>query len=74
MADKALSDNASPAFMLDLARKDIGLALAAGGACKYLSTGSVAREFYNLASAEGHGEEDWTTGIYRAMKNLSKIS
>ena len=73
--DKALSDNASPAFMLDLARKDIGLALAAGGACKIpLSTGSVAREFYNLASAAGHGEEDWTTGIYRTMKDLSKIS
>ena len=32
--------------MLDLARKDIGLALAAGGACKIpLSTGSVFVNF-----------------------------
>jgi 4-hydroxybutyrate dehydrogenase/sulfolactaldehyde 3-reductase len=72
--EKALSDNASPAFMLDLARKDIGLALTAGASCKVpLSTGSVAREFYNVASAAGHGEEDWTTGIYRTIKTLSKI-
>jgi 4-hydroxybutyrate dehydrogenase/sulfolactaldehyde 3-reductase len=73
--EKALSDSASPAFMLDLARKDIGLALTAGASCKVpLSTGSVAREFYNVASAAGHGEEDWTTGIYRTIKTLSKIT
>jgi 4-hydroxybutyrate dehydrogenase/sulfolactaldehyde 3-reductase len=73
--EKALSDNASPAFMLDLARKDIGLALTAGASCKVpLSTGSVAREFYNVASAAGHGEEDWTTGIYRTIKTLSKVT
>jgi len=72
--EKALSDNASPAFMLDLARKDIGLALTAGASCKVpLSTGSVARKFYNIASAVGHGEDDWTTGIYRTIKSLSKI-
>jgi 4-hydroxybutyrate dehydrogenase/sulfolactaldehyde 3-reductase len=61
--------------MLDLARKDIGLALTAGASSKVpLSTGSVAREVYNIASAAGRGEEDWTTGIYRTLKNLSKIS
>jgi 4-hydroxybutyrate dehydrogenase/sulfolactaldehyde 3-reductase len=73
--EKALCDNPLPAFMLDLARKDIGLALRAGASSKVpLSTGSVAREVYNIASAAGRGEEDWTTGIYRTLKNLSKIS
>ena len=73
--EKALCDNPLPAFMLDLARKDIGLALTAGASSKVpLSTGSVAREVYNIASAAGRGEEDWTTGIYRTLKNLSKIS
>ena len=73
--EKALCDNPLPAFMLDLARKDIGLALTAGASSKVpLSTGSVAREIYNVASAAGRGEEDWTTGIYRTLKNLSKIS
>lgn len=73
--EKALCDNPLPAFMLDLARKDIGLALTAGASSKVpLSTGSVAREVYNIASAAGRGAEDWTTGIYRTLKNLSKIS
>jgi len=73
--EKALCDNPLPAFMLDLARKDIGLALTAGASSKVpLSTGSVAREVYNIASAAGHGEEDWTTGIYRTVKSLSKIT
>lgn len=72
---KALKDNDSPAFMLDLARKDIGLALMAGASSKVpLSTGSIARELYNIASAAGRGEEDWTTGIYRTLKSLSKIT
>ena len=72
---KALKDNDSPAFMLDLARKDIGLALMAGASSKVpLSTGSVAREIYNIASAAGRGEDDWTTGIYRTLKSLSKLT
>ena len=68
---KALVDDPSPAFMLDLARKDIGLALTAGAAAKVpMSTGSVAREIYNIASAKGHGGEDWSTGIFRTVKDL----
>lgn len=71
---KALVDDPSPAFMLDLARKDLGLALMAAQSAKVpLATGSVAREIYNVASAAGHGDEDWTTGIYRAVKELARI-
>ena len=70
---KALIDDPAPTFTLDLARKDLGLALTAAAASKVpLATGSVAREIYNLASAAGHGKEDWTTGIYRTMKELAK--
>lgn len=72
--EKALVDEESPAFMLDLARKDIGLALAAGSASEVsLLTGEAAHEVYNKASAAGRGQEDWTTGIYRTVKKLSKI-
>ena len=72
---KALADDPSPAFMLDLARKDLGLALAAAASVKTpLTTGGVAREIYNAASAAGHGREDWTTGIYRTVKALAKLN
>lgn len=70
--DKALKDDPSPAFMLDLARKDIGLALSAATSAKVpLATGGVAHQVYTIASAQGHGREDWTTGIYRTVKALS---
>ena len=55
--------------MLDLTLKDTGLARTAEASCKIpKTTGSVARELYNLVSAAGHGEDDWTTGIYRVIK------
>ena len=51
------------------------LTLTAGALRKIpMSTGSVAREFYNFASAAGHSENDWTTGIFRAMESISKIN
>ncbi len=72
---KALADDPSPAFMLDLARKDLGLALTAAAAARVpLTTGGVAREVYTMASAAGHGTEDWTTGILRAVKALAERS
>ena len=70
---KALIDDPAPAFQLDLARKDIGLALTAAAAAKApMATGAVAREIYNIASAKGHGREDWSTGIFRTVKYLAK--
>ena len=72
---KALVDDASPAFMLDLARKDLGLALSAGAAAKVpMLTGAAAREVYTIASAQGRGRDDWTTGVFRAVKELAKVS
>lgn len=69
---RALVDDPSPTFTLDLARKDIGLALSAAADARVpMPAGSVAREIYSIASAAGHGTEDWTTGIYRTVKNLA---
>ena len=71
---RALVDDPSPTFQLDLARKDIGLALYAAAAVKVpMATGSVAREIYSIASAAGRGGDDWTTGIYRTVKSLAAI-
>jgi 4-hydroxybutyrate dehydrogenase/sulfolactaldehyde 3-reductase len=71
---RALVDDPSPTFQLDLARKDIGLALSAAAAVKVpMATGSVAREIYSIASAAGRGGDDWTTGIYRTVKSLAAI-
>lgn len=70
---KALVDDPSPAFMLDLARKDIGLALTAAADARVpMATGGAAQAVYTVASAAGHGEEDWTTGIFRAVKDLGQ--
>ncbi len=69
--EKALKDDPAPAFMLDLAAKDLGLALQAGGAAKVpLSTGAAARQVYAIAQAQNHGREDWTTGIFRTLRGL----
>jgi 4-hydroxybutyrate dehydrogenase/sulfolactaldehyde 3-reductase len=69
---KALADDPSPAFMLDLASKDLGLALQAAGALRVpVGTGAAAKQLYAIAQARGHGREDWTTGIYRTLRELT---
>lgn len=68
---KALIDDPSPAFMLDLASKDLGLALDSAARLKVpLHTGAAARQVYAIAQAQGHGREDWTTGVFRTLKAL----
>lgn len=70
--DKALKDDPSPAFKLDLAHKDMGLALAMAAQLKVPAvTGAAGREVYAMARAQGRGEDDWTTGILRTVKALS---
>jgi 4-hydroxybutyrate dehydrogenase/sulfolactaldehyde 3-reductase len=71
--EKALKDEPSPAFMLDLATKDLGLAVDLAGALKVpLATGAVSRQLYQVAQAKGHGRDDWTTGIFRTLKALGR--
>ena len=70
--EKALKDDPTPAFKLDLAHKDMGLALAMAAQLKVPAvTGAAGREVYAMARAQGRGEDDWTTGILRTVKALS---
>lgn len=71
---KALVDDPRPAFMLDLASKDLGLALQAAAALRVpLATGAAARQIYAIAQGRGHGREDWTTGAFRTLKALARV-
>ena len=59
--NKVLKGDLSPAFMVDHAHKDIGLALdVANRLHTTLPMGAAARETYNQARADGRGKQDWT--------------
>ena len=71
--EKALKDDPSPAFMLDLASKDLGLAVELAAALKVpLAAAAVSRQLYQVAQAQGHGREDWTTGVFRTLRALGQ--
>ena len=71
--EKALKDDPSPAFMLDLATKDLGLAVDLAANLQVpLATGAVSRQLYQVAQARGHGRDDWTTGIFRTLQALGR--
>lgn len=73
--DKALKDDPTPAFMLDLAYKDVGLALDAAARLNVpLTTGSAGRQIYAMARAQGRGGNDWTTGILRTVRSLAGLA
>ena len=70
--EKALKDDPTPAFKLNLAHKDMGLALAMAAQLRVPAvTGAAGREVYAMARAQGRGEDDWITGILRTVKALS---
>lgn len=71
--NKVLKGDVSPAFMIDLADKDLGLALEVGAARKVpLFTGAGARQAYSLAKAQGRGREDWTAMLL-AVRQVSDL-
>jgi 4-hydroxybutyrate dehydrogenase/sulfolactaldehyde 3-reductase len=73
--DKALVDDPTPAFMLDLAYKDIGLALETGARLNVpLVTGAAGRQIYAMARSQGRGRDDWTTGIFRTVRALAGLT
>ncbi|CZF82996.1 sulfolactaldehyde 3-reductase [Grimontia marina] len=58
---KVLKGDTEPGFMVDLANKDLGLALEMSASLGVPAfTGAVARQVYSLASREGFGRQDWT--------------
>lgn len=72
--EKALKDDPSPAFMLDLAYKDMGLALDSAAQLNVpLATGASGRQIYAVARAQGRGRDDWTTAIFRTIRNLAGL-
>lgn len=72
--EKALKDDPSPAFMLDLASKDLSLALEMAAALQVsLATGAVGKQLYASAQAQGHGRDDWTTAMFRTLKRMGGV-
>lgn len=68
--NKVLKGDVTPAFMLDLADKDLTIALEEAAKAKLpLPTGAAAKQMYTLASAQGRGREDWTAMLltYRGL-------
>lgn len=59
--NKVLKGDLSPAFMIDLAHKDLGIALDVANQLHVpMPLGAASREVYNQARAAGRGREDWT--------------
>lgn len=68
---KVLNGDLVPGFMVDLAHKDLGLALDLGSGLNVPAlTGAVAREVYGFARARGLGKQDWTS-LYNMVRELS---
>jgi 4-hydroxybutyrate dehydrogenase/sulfolactaldehyde 3-reductase len=58
---KVLAGDLSPAFMIDLAHKDLGIALDLANQVKVpMPCGAASRELYSIARAAGRGRQDWT--------------
>ena len=70
---KVLAGDLEPGFMVDLARKDLGLALqmsAESGSSK--SMGIAAVPFYESAQEQGMGRKDWTA-LYNVVRKSSGL-
>jgi len=68
---KVLEDDLTPGFMVNLAHKDLGLALEMATQLNTPSLmGSVARAAYENARAQGHGRQDWTA-VYACMRDAA---
>jgi 4-hydroxybutyrate dehydrogenase/sulfolactaldehyde 3-reductase len=58
---KVLAGNLDPAFMIDLAHKDLGIALDLANQVNVpMPCGAASRELYSIARAAGRGRQDWT--------------
>lgn len=68
---KVLKGDLSPGFMIDLAYKDLGLALdLAKDIGAPVATGLAARDAYDQAREQSRGREDWTA-VYAAMREAT---
>ncbi|WP_108650253.1 sulfolactaldehyde 3-reductase [Dongshaea marina] len=59
--NKVLKGDLSPAFMIDLAHKDLGIAMDVANQLHVtMPMGAAARELFSQARAAGRGKQDWT--------------
>jgi 4-hydroxybutyrate dehydrogenase/sulfolactaldehyde 3-reductase len=70
---KAFRGDFTPGFLIDLAHKDLGLALRLGGEERVpLAMGAVAREIYSHARARGKGRLDYS-GIVTLLEETAGV-
>jgi 4-hydroxybutyrate dehydrogenase/sulfolactaldehyde 3-reductase len=71
---KVLKGDLEPGFMIDLAHKDMGLALDLGQSLDLgLETGRAALGAYDRAREDGRGRQDWTA-IHASARSRAKLS
>ncbi|HEY7246155.1 MAG TPA: sulfolactaldehyde 3-reductase [Xanthobacteraceae bacterium] len=65
---KVLRNDLTPGFMVDLAHKDLGLALDLAAQLHLaVPTAAAARPVYEHARSAGHGRDDWTA-VYAMLR------
>lgn len=71
---KVLKGDLVPGFMLDLADKDMGLALEMAAKLDVpVMAGAAARQAYSLGQVQGRGREDWTA-ILEVVRRLAGLT
>ncbi len=70
---KVLKGDVTPGFMVDLAHKDMGLALDFAALMKTpIPMGAAARQVYTSAQVQGRGRDDWTA-ILETVRTLAGL-
>ena len=70
--NNVLKGDTNPGFMIDLAHKDMGLALEMASILKSPTPlGAVAKQFYTVAQNEGRGRQDWSS-MFLTIKELAR--
>lgn len=71
--DQVLSGDIKPGFMIDLAHKDLGLALETMAKHHIPAfLGAAARQSYSIAQSSGQGRNDWTA-IYLTLRKIAGL-
>jgi 3-hydroxyisobutyrate dehydrogenase and related beta-hydroxyacid dehydrogenases len=72
--NKVLKGDLSPAFMIDLAHKDLGIALDVANQLHVpMPLGAASREVYSQARAAGRGRQDWSA-ILEQVRNSAGLT
>lgn len=70
---KVLAGDLSPAFMVDHAHKDLGIALDLANQVNVpMPCGAASRELYSITRAAGRGRQDWTS-VFEQLRVTSGL-